>query len=221
MKLKKIASLMLAGVMAVSMLAGCSNGTKPDDDKKDPVVNTGMTGKVIAALDEDTTEKVAFSSSSSLESALQKAVKNAGSDFSNLDTFGQNVWNQLQKIDTDLKNDAFTGGSVDNVKKEQSYTRVFWLDSSYIGVSADYAAKAMAKMVAATEPDGENVLADLTDYSADYTDPDDKDKECWYNFDYTADIAVVEVTNAVNGQSAFVGAVTITRTGTYDSKDAK
>ena len=26
MKLKKIASLMLAGVMAVSMLAGCSNG---------------------------------------------------------------------------------------------------------------------------------------------------------------------------------------------------
>ena len=28
MKLKKIASLMLAGVMAISMLAGCSNGTK-------------------------------------------------------------------------------------------------------------------------------------------------------------------------------------------------
>ena len=31
MKLKKIASLMLAGVMAVSMLAGCNNGPVNDN----------------------------------------------------------------------------------------------------------------------------------------------------------------------------------------------
>ena len=43
MKLKKIASLMLAGVMAASMLAGCSNTSgnggqlPPDDDDISPL----------------------------------------------------------------------------------------------------------------------------------------------------------------------------------------
>ena len=36
MKLKKIASLALAGIMAVSMLAGCSNeGNTPDNNEED------------------------------------------------------------------------------------------------------------------------------------------------------------------------------------------
>ena len=38
MKLKKIASLLLAGIMAVSMLAGCKTGTTPHDEKT-PVVH--------------------------------------------------------------------------------------------------------------------------------------------------------------------------------------
>ena len=105
MKLKKIASLMLAGVMAVSMLAGCSNGTKPEDDKKDPVVNTGMAGKVIAALDKDTTDKVAFTASSSLETTLQKAVQNVGTDISN-NKLAANILDALLKVDTDLTSKA-------------------------------------------------------------------------------------------------------------------
>ena len=97
MKLKKIASLMLAGVMAVSMLAGCSNGTKPDDDKKDPVVNTGLTGSVIAALDEDTTKNVTFSADSNLQAVLEKVVKNAG-----YDGLSKLTANDLVNVDSDL-----------------------------------------------------------------------------------------------------------------------
>ena len=82
MKLKKIASLMLAGVMAVSMLAGCSNngGNNNNNNNDDPVVNTGLTGSVIAALDEDTTKNVTFSANSNLQAVLEKVVKNVGYD---------------------------------------------------------------------------------------------------------------------------------------------
>ena len=49
MKLKKIASLMLAGVMAISMLAGCSNGSNTDEDKTE---TNDLTSAVVAALNE-------------------------------------------------------------------------------------------------------------------------------------------------------------------------
>ena len=41
MKLKKIASLMLAGVMAVSMLAGCK-GSANSGEEENPVVPTTL-----------------------------------------------------------------------------------------------------------------------------------------------------------------------------------
>ena len=70
MKLKKIASLMLAGVMAISMLAGCStNGN--GDDKGEEVV-TGISAAFASYLSDDT---VKFSDSNSDQSVLNKAVK--------------------------------------------------------------------------------------------------------------------------------------------------
>ena len=47
MKLKKIASLAMAGVMAVSMLAGCS-GTNVDDDND--VVVTPSASSIVTAV---------------------------------------------------------------------------------------------------------------------------------------------------------------------------
>ena len=72
MKLKKIASLALVGVMAVSMLAGCGNKTnKPTEDPD--VVTSGYSadfGK-IADLDKD---YVTFKDSTVDQTALQAAV---------------------------------------------------------------------------------------------------------------------------------------------------
>ena len=70
MKLKKIASLMLAGVMAISMLAGCSNNGN-GDDKGEEVV-TGISAAFASYLSDDT---VKFSDSNSDQSVLNKAVK--------------------------------------------------------------------------------------------------------------------------------------------------
>ena len=67
MKLKKIAALALAGVMAVSMLAGCAG--KGTDDKNDI---TDLTSAVIAQLSSDTTKKVTFTKSTDLALACRR-----------------------------------------------------------------------------------------------------------------------------------------------------
>ena len=217
MKLKKIASLMLAGVMAVSMLAGCSNngGNNNNNNNEDPVVNTGMAGKVIAALDGDTTKNVAFSASNSLETVLEKAVKDAGVNFDDLTAA------DLNAIDGDLSTDArlpFVWGTEGNDKKEQSITVVYYLNG--FGVDESWAVQKLAEFiddygVSYVSEDGVNgtksaVCADLSMQSKTYTDSEGK--EYWYDFTYTGSVAVVETSSAVTGQSTYVAAFTVTRT---------
>ena len=217
MKLKKIASLMLAGVMAVSMLAGCSNGTKPEDDKKDPVVNTGLTGNVIAALDEDTTKNVEFTADSNLEAVLKKAVQNAG--YNGLDDISAT---DLNAIDSTISKDGqlanvglSSAGSKDTDKKESKAAYVMTLEGN--GMNDVTVAKQLASKVdglqfglASNKKVG---WADLPEFSVTFTDDDDKG-DYWYDFAYTAGIAVADVSDAVTGETTYVVAVTVTRTPT-------
>ena len=81
MKLKKIASLMLAGVMAVSMLAGCSTAAvdpepTPNPDPT-PSANYGTT--FYSYLSNDAQKKMTFGSNADLDAALKTAVERAGS----------------------------------------------------------------------------------------------------------------------------------------------
>ena len=78
MKLKKIASLMLAGVMAISMLAGCSNGGNTDSAV---TANTGSLSVdgIVAEMDKDVADKVTFDADAHLGSALRKALSDVGS----------------------------------------------------------------------------------------------------------------------------------------------
>ena len=220
MKLKKIASLMLAGVMAISMLAGCSNGTKPDDGEKDPVVNTGMTGSVIAALDEDTTKNVEFTADSNLEAVLKKAIQNAGYDgLNNIDA------KTLNDIDSDISKSGKlanvglkSGSTKDDDKKESNATIVVTLEGK--GMNETTVAKQLAAKIDVTnvgKASNKNVGWDeLPEYS--YTFTDDDNKSFWYNFDYTAGVAVVDVSDAVTGETTYVVAVTVTRTPTQTYK---
>ena len=71
MKLKKIASLMLAGVMAVSMLAGCSGKTEEKPGTENPEVTpvTGAAAVVNAELD-DKKDIIEFGNDAGLQSVL-------------------------------------------------------------------------------------------------------------------------------------------------------
>ena len=76
MKLKKIASLMLAGVMAVSMLAGCSGkGTGNDNNGQENNGGqaTGVSATFASYLSKD---NITFSDDSAYQMLLADAVKN-------------------------------------------------------------------------------------------------------------------------------------------------
>ena len=78
MKLKKIASLALAGVMAVSMLAGCATGTG-NSDNNGATVGTGASSSAASVFNDSQNAgndvKVSFSTSAALDAALTRAVK--------------------------------------------------------------------------------------------------------------------------------------------------
>ena len=82
MKLKKIASLMLAGIMAVSMLAGCNGepAPDPDDNGNNGVTVTGYSGVLGDALKDHEAIKdkdyITFANNNEDQAALQAAVDN-------------------------------------------------------------------------------------------------------------------------------------------------
>ncbi|OUP25832.1 hypothetical protein [Faecalibacterium sp. An192] len=79
MKLKKIASLALAGVMAVSMLAGCNNGSSSNGGNGNTEV---VTSSIVDAVNKGQSVandvKITFTADSDLDSALKRAAEKLG-----------------------------------------------------------------------------------------------------------------------------------------------
>ena len=225
MKLKKIASLMLAGVMAVSMLAGCSGKNTSDPENPDDnqvVVPTGTVGKVITALDDKVTDDVTVSASASLESALQKAVENAG--LANIANWNKttlqntlkdiddtlNFWPLIPQVRLDRNGDA-------DDKKVQNFTFIVTMEN-YKGSDEEYV---VGKIADAIENQsimnkwggGDLKMNDDLPSKSDIYKENTSD-EYRYNFDYTADVAVVCVTDAVTGMTTYVAVCDVTRTPT-------
>ena len=85
MKLKKIASLALAGVMAVSMLAGCATDKKPgtgEGEGEGTVTTTGYSAKLEDAMDltDDQAKYISFKDNTADQAALEKAVAGLSTD---------------------------------------------------------------------------------------------------------------------------------------------
>ena len=217
MKLKKIASLMLAGVMAVSMLAGCSNGTNPEDDKKDPVVDSSLTGKVIAALDEDTTKNVTFTSSSALDATINKTIAVIGTE-----NISKMAVGDLRNVDDELGKDSEFAYRYNNNKNNADAAskdaKVTVIVNAQVpaGASEDYAVKQIAKAID-NSPVVKNLETDSVTFTVD-TDGDGKNEEFWYNWTYTGNISVVKVEDAQTGVVSYVVVYTMNRTAEKDSK---
>ncbi len=82
MKLKKIASLFLAGVMAVSMLAGCATTSNEPEQPNQPEEPSATSYSAVLQneLESKNIMKVKFSDSNELDNALESAVAHAGFD---------------------------------------------------------------------------------------------------------------------------------------------
>ena len=109
MKLKKIASLMLAGVMAVSMLAGCSGKTetKPEGDDNGAVEVTGVSADLYNELSQKAQKNVTLSNDIDLDAALKKAIAD--------NVIDQDVINIYNNVSFE-NNDTNTNGSAAKVQ---------------------------------------------------------------------------------------------------------
>ena len=78
MKLKKIASLMLAGVMAVSMLAGCSGNTANENPGSEPETpaSSSVTESVLNKTSEAIRNQMTVNTDTKLDDAVAYAARN-------------------------------------------------------------------------------------------------------------------------------------------------
>ena len=104
MKLKNIASLLLAGVMAASMLAGCqtTSNEQPTQPEEPTTPSTGYSSMLEDKMSVQVTNKTVFQDDADLNAALDYAVGNIGND----------------KITDSFIESAFGSGSVRFIRKD-------------------------------------------------------------------------------------------------------
>ena len=181
MKLNKVLALALSGVMAVSMLAGCSNnsGNGGQNGEEQPPVDDTTIASVLNDEQADNDVKVNFTYSSSLETALQKTLSvvgnNADPAMVDIDGYLANVLG----IDEDVIMEQFYGRSGGNhgANKVGEQTAVVVIRDK-TGKTEDGVAKDMY-----------NTLSnDLTKLDDEW----EKDNVKW-SFSYTGEVASISV----------------------------
>ena len=223
MKLKKIASLMLAGVMAVSMLAGCSGkGNGNDGEPENPVVpTTGVVADANNAVSADDKEDYKFSgfaASTNLDSILKDLASSTG-DFSEVSI--NNIYNNQvasaqsnstvegklnDKLDGLLDDGKFDEIPADNVSEKYGY--IYTISGK---VEQSEAVEKVVNQFASS------ILANVeTDAVKNST------TNTMYDPAYSAEISIVKVSSssAVN-ESAWVVAIVLTQNVTKVSNTVK
>lgn len=206
MKLNKIASLALAGVMAASMLAGCGNTESNTDNGG--VVSTGTSSVVSAVNDGQSATndvKVTFAADSVLDKALKAAVEAYG-DTVDLDTLATAVMNMtgVQYIDVDDlwdENEIAPGEDNATFEDGDSQTALFAIQLN--SVNKDAALNATSNAL-------DQVIAGLVDTTkADNQVAGSK----YWNYSYKGSISMISVERA-NGSVTYYVVGTVTQTAT-------
>ena len=225
MKLKKIASLMLAGVMAVSMLTACGGNTINNGGEGEGE-GEGTTASGYSVTFGEKVEKlsskvkgmdnVTFADNAADQAALADALNNAGAFEILLGTMNSTVSQandipsaiqadfedaaKLNRYGIDNNNGKVFSG-IDTINRTTKVGSVYFVDGTV----------AMDKVL--------NQLAERLDSYFETLQADANSNGVTYDFNYTISVSVVNKTSDVidwyNG-SANVIAVTVTRTATAD-----
>ena len=233
MKLKKIASLMLAGVMAVSMLTACGGNTVNEPEQPNQPEEPGITGFAASVNDELSTSvynTVHFDSDASLTAALNSIAAKLDSHILNqqagfvTDVDAQdfrslmniNVNNSLTTYKTNAGNIRYTDPMHSSIYPYgsnhggTSYWQFFKNDTTdtttiadLVVIRGDLTQTGLAKRVA-------QYLSQLVN---DGRMPLENANQT-HKYDYTGDIDVVKVDNAGSNFSSYVIGFSITQTAT-------
>ena len=222
MKLKKIASLMLAGVMAVSMLTACGSKTetKPEDEGNGEGTTasgySAMLGNAVADILKDSKhdDVVTFADNNDDQIALEDALGNIGAtDIRSAASKAtlQTLNNVAAKADfkdaAKLNRNTLISGSnffdgVTNVNNTRKVGEIYYIDGSV----------EMSKVIDAIADETETAFKNLQENA---TVGSTGSTTAEYKFNYTVSVSVVNV--PATSDTNFVGsvnfiAVTVTRT---------
>ncbi|OUQ35216.1 hypothetical protein [Faecalibacterium sp. An121] len=222
MKLKKIASLALAGIMAVSMLAGCKDGGNGNSGSSSENTNSAsgysaMLGEAVSDKVKDM-DNVVFADNEKDQTALEDAVKNVGaadilsaSKNTNLHDVGNKAVLADFKDAADLHREAllnsaksFIFDGVTEVNKTRKVGDIFAIDGTMD----------MSKVMNQIADDYDKYFEKLQE-NATVISSGSPSTSTVYNFDYTISVSVVNV--PATSDTTYVGsvnfiAVTVTRT---------
>lgn len=195
MKLKKIVSLALAGVLALTAFSGCAAGSTGN-----VYANKSMYSKIVAELDEETKEEIRFTYSSTAAEDLKKAAERAGAaipaDTEEWDEWCKSIKAYLGDIDANYAKTISSSSDEKEVKKEQQGTAVYAFGVP--GANENYVARKIAEFF-----DEKVESKNLPEKSGNYDGG-----KYYYAYSYTAEMGVVEVKDAVTGQN-FYGVVVV------------
>ena len=212
MKLKKLLALALAGVMAVSMLAGCKDNGNSNSGDDEGNQTTGVTAQaVIDALGKDITSNVTFTADGELQAVVDEASRYVSDGIVN--TFDKDLLDRVN--DAIAKNAAYlptAGVSSVGPTDASVQTATFVVGPSTKYVSASAAAKSLAAILnRGYGVDSYNIkLENLPKETAVQNDPVADYK---YTFVYAADAAVASIVDA-DGAVEYYFVFTLTRTPT-------
>ena len=204
MKLKKIASLMLAGIMAVSMLAGCKSGTTTPDDNSSSseVVNVSNAAAGINAQLDKAKDVISFTGNEELANAVKNFYKNNPfkADEWSEKTTGR-MWSCTDSVDSMLNvTDRIAGdgmetwlGSEDDNSKTTGLVVYGFNQHNW---TLDGALKVVGNAI------------DDADYAEDFASAPDYDSK---KYSYSGNAEVIEVKSENGEVSMWVVAVLITK----------
>ena len=206
MKLKKIVSLALTGILAVSMLAGCKNGTgSSSSTEQKPTDN--LTDSVIAAVTET---NVTYTKSADLDKAIAEyLVKNgtngaASISATALNAIDENISDKTQ-IDNTVPTKKVTVEDLEDAAEAVSATYVEVSNSTLNGASQEKAAESLAKKLDTKA----KAVKDNLVQSKVYTIDGDTYR---LTFTYTGSVSAFTTTNDM-GIVSYYMVYTVTRTG--------
>ena len=202
MKLKKIASLMLAGIMAVSMLAGCKSGT-PNTDPTEPEtpVDSSFAAAVNDELDDKQKAIVAFENDATLSNALKAVADKFDSNAVNKDATD---WARGQvvadfRVMLDCTDDDGIGSDWDDRTSDRTAAEIIIVPGKY---TEDGLAKEVAKFLG-NKAIKESVMKNGATVNKKF-----------YEYEYTGDIAVEAVVSLSGEVSAYIVGVVVNQTVT-------
>ena len=231
MKLKKFAALALAGVMAVSMLAGCSgksNNTNPsnpgtDDGETEVVPSSAVVTMFNNGQSVTNKATVKFTDDAKFEANMKKAVETFGQSVDTGEAHTRLIVENYKKITGETFDNTvywYNGGAnwdnglykatatPDEVKQDNSKTIMITLavPASSTIVSSDAAVRNIVSQM------NTNVFKNLPATTLD----DQKPGEKYVNFTYTGKACVVGATDIADGSPIYYVSCQITQNATVE-----